>query len=122
MKRSDVSNVDVCAAYAIARQLNCFPTAVLLAEFSDFNKEYKEGKLRLLEIEKVCYRAMERAESHGLIDYGVSLRSGWLTNKGILLLWKNYPVSLFTLYDLFPWVKPNMKLEFKNLLDDFLSS
>ena len=32
--------------------------------------------------EKVCYRACERAERHGLIECGVSLRSGWLTEKG----------------------------------------
>lgn len=35
---------------------------------------------------KVCYRAMERAYDHGLIEYGTSLRSGWLTNKGKELL------------------------------------
>ena len=34
------------------------------------------------EPEKVCYRAMERAENRGLIDCGVSLRSGWITEKG----------------------------------------
>lgn len=32
---------------------------------------------------KVCYRAMERAFDRGLIEYGVSLRAGWLTDKGI---------------------------------------
>lgn len=31
---------------------------------------------------KVCYRACERAARRGLVDYGVSLRSGWLTEKG----------------------------------------
>ena len=31
---------------------------------------------------KVCYRAMERACKRGFIDYGVSLRSGWLTSAG----------------------------------------
>lgn len=36
--------------------------------------------------EKVCYRAMERAEKRGLIEYGVSLRTGWLTDKGKALL------------------------------------
>jgi len=38
------------------------------------------------EPEKVCYRAMERAEERGLIDYGVSLRTGWLSEKGEELL------------------------------------
>lgn len=32
--------------------------------------------------EKVCFRAMERAADRGLIEYGVSLRTGWLTEKG----------------------------------------
>lgn len=36
--------------------------------------------------EKVCWRAMERASRRGLIDSGVSLRSGWLTDKGLALL------------------------------------
>jgi len=32
--------------------------------------------------EKVIYAAMERTYDHGLIECGVSLRSGWLTEKG----------------------------------------
>lgn len=36
--------------------------------------------------EKVAYRACERAFGNGLIDYGVSLRTGWLTDKGKALL------------------------------------
>lgn len=39
--------------------------------------------------EKVCYRAMERAAKRGLIDYGTSLRSGWLTTEGDELLAKS---------------------------------
>jgi len=38
------------------------------------------------EPEKVCDRALERAEKHGLVECGVSLRSGWLTEKGKALL------------------------------------
>lgn len=38
---------------------------------------------------KVCYRAMERAEERGLIEYGTSLRTGWLTEKGKALLQKS---------------------------------
>lgn len=38
------------------------------------------------ECEKVCYRAMERAYDRGLIECGVSLRTGWLTEKGLALL------------------------------------
>lgn len=35
---------------------------------------------------KVCFRAMERAAGRDLIEYGVSLRTGWLTEKGEALL------------------------------------
>lgn len=35
--------------------------------------------------EKVAYSAMERAYDRGLIEYGVSLRTGWITDKGIAL-------------------------------------
>lgn len=35
---------------------------------------------------KVCYCAMERAARRELIDCGVSLRSGWITEKGLALL------------------------------------
>lgn len=35
---------------------------------------------------KVCYRAMERAEERGFIEYGVSLRTGWLTESGLDLI------------------------------------
>lgn len=38
------------------------------------------------EAEKVCYRAMERAERRGLIEVGTSLRTGWLSAKGKQLL------------------------------------
>lgn len=36
--------------------------------------------------EKVCYRAMQRAERRGLVEYGTSLRTGWLTPAGKTLL------------------------------------
>jgi len=36
--------------------------------------------------EKVALRAMERSNNRGLIDYGVSLRSAWPTEKGIKLI------------------------------------
>lgn len=35
----------------------------------------------------VCYRAMERANKRGLIGYGVSLRTAWLTELGEFTLW-----------------------------------
>lgn len=38
--------------------------------------------------EKVCFRAMERAIKYGLLEYGVSIRTAWLTEKGKELLSK----------------------------------
>lgn len=38
------------------------------------------------ESHKVCLRAVERACSRGLIDYGVSLRRPWPTPEGLSLL------------------------------------
>lgn len=35
---------------------------------------------------KVCYRAMERACDRDLIEFGVSLRTGWPTPKGLALV------------------------------------
>lgn len=37
--------------------------------------------------EKVCFRAVERACRRGLIEYGVSLRTGWLTREGLDLVY-----------------------------------
>lgn len=36
--------------------------------------------------EKECLAAMEKAADLGLVEYGVSLRSGWLTHKGYNLI------------------------------------
>lgn len=38
------------------------------------------------EPEKVCYRACERAANKGYIEYGVSLRAGWITDAGKSLM------------------------------------
>ena len=35
---------------------------------------------------KVCFRAMERCCGRGYVDYGTSLRSGWITEKGLKLI------------------------------------
>ena len=35
---------------------------------------------------KVCYSAMERAYDKGYIEFGTSLRSGWVTEKGMELI------------------------------------
>lgn len=36
--------------------------------------------------EKVCYSAMQRDYLKGFIEYGVSLRTGWLTEAGKALI------------------------------------
>ena len=42
--------------------------------------------LRTGQSPKVCWRAMERACSRNLIEWGVSLRYAWVTPKGRALL------------------------------------
>jgi len=75
MKTSDISDKAVCEAvaqYQASRKPAPFPYETLAKQFNC--------------PEKVAYRALERAERHGLIEYGVSLRTGWLTEKGEALL------------------------------------
>lgn len=72
MSRKDITDYQVCRAYAIWKQTGIFPDE-LLQEWTNQPK-------------KICYAAIQRVESHGLIDCGVSLRSGWLTAKGLELL------------------------------------
>lgn len=75
MKRSDISDKDVCEAvdrYWNNKQYGLFP--------------YQELSLKFGCPEKVAYSACERAVEHGIIEYGVSLRTGWLTDKGKELL------------------------------------
>lgn len=77
MSTKDVTDLDVCRAYADAKAMGYarFPHE-LLAE-------------RTGQCEKVCFRAMERAERRGFVEYGVSRRLGWLTEKGQAFLAQN---------------------------------
>lgn len=69
MSRKHVPDLMVCKAYLIAATMKRrWPTDILV----DMSGECP----------KVCYRAMERAARHGLIKWGNSLRSGWLTQAG----------------------------------------
>lgn len=72
MKRRDITDEMVCRAYADKKALGTTAETLLM--------ERTGAPL------KVVYRAMERADDHGLIEWGVSLRTGWLTPKGIALL------------------------------------
>lgn len=63
------------------------------AEFSAKNRQGErcECPMEKLSAEtgepfKVVYRAYERAERRGLIDYGVSLRTAWPTDAGLALI------------------------------------
>lgn len=60
-------------------------------------QKYREQPIRKLfpydylmqwtgECEKVCFSAMNRCVRRGYVEYGVSLRTGWITEKGLLLL------------------------------------
>ena len=75
-----VTDLEVCTAFALyQRDLGPWPNEILARETG--------------EPEKVCYRAMERASRKGLINYGVSLRSGWLTPEGWEFLSKHGTTS-----------------------------
>jgi hypothetical protein len=72
-KRSDISDLEVCkAVQKYQNTLGDFPYQTLAKKFSCN--------------EKLAYSACERAYDNGLIEYGVSLRTGWLTDKGKELL------------------------------------
>lgn len=93
-KRSDISDAVVCAAYlpqmhrreteplsdTLAR---AFVTPGIEAP-EDLFADAVLGRVTGAP-PKVVQAAMERAADRGLIDYGVSLRSGWLTPDGLAL-------------------------------------
>lgn len=75
MKRSDISDIQVvaCAAsYQSQTPVSSFVTDLIVEETG---APYK-----------VAEAAMERALDHGLIEYGVSLRTAWPTREGMALL------------------------------------
>ncbi|MEM9354618.1 MAG: hypothetical protein AAGB04_00260 [Pseudomonadota bacterium] len=74
MATKDITDRQVLLAYQEAKQQRkvVFPYQILMRDTG--------------QCQKVCYRAMERAANRGLIEYGVSLRSGWITDEGRKLL------------------------------------
>lgn len=75
MATKDVTDLMVCKAYKQYRDGwpdSPWPYEILQAETG--------------ECFKVCWKAMERACDRDLIEFGVNLRSGWLTEKGLELL------------------------------------
>lgn len=75
MARKNITDKQVCEVYAKTMKqgtFHRFPYEILSEETG--------------ECEKVCYSAIERAYNREYIEYGVSLRTGWLTEKGKKLL------------------------------------
>ncbi len=103
-KRSDITDEMVCRAYLPQMQrLEAEQAAEasltlgdILAEAfarakSDADEAEPEFADAVLQRQtgapwKVIDAAMERASDRGLVDYGVTLRSGWLTDKGKALI------------------------------------
>lgn len=79
MKRSDITDLQMLEAYEQFRMRKKepwdgkFADAILKERFPDAP-------------EKVIWAAMERVSDRNLVEYGTSLRSGWLTDKGKALL------------------------------------
>jgi len=80
MATKDITDKEVCLAYKVAE----------LQRGEDWENDYEFPYIILQRMTgqpfKVCYRAMERAADRDYIEYGVSLRTGWLTGKGKALL------------------------------------
>ena len=69
MKTADIPDYAVLSAYEKSKaDPSKLPESILMREFDAHPK--------------VCAAACVRAFERGLIDYGVSLRTGWITDKG----------------------------------------
>ncbi len=73
-----INDRQVCEAYA---KYKAFKQSGPHIKFADEFLQEMTGRPH-----DECYIAMEEAAGRDLIDYGVSLRSGWLTEKGKHLL------------------------------------
>ena len=79
MATKDITDRQVCEAIRDARNMewrrdgeNCWPYDLLTE--------------RTGQPFKVCWRAMERTYNRRLVECGVNLRTGWLTDAGEILL------------------------------------
>lgn len=88
-KRSDVTDKMVVAAYAEYGRDHARIYGEELPSMLDFARKYEPCPYpydRLMSVlgcpTKVAYVAMERACDRGYIEFGVSLRTGWITDKG----------------------------------------
>ncbi len=84
-KRSDISTFRVLEAFAVTwvERKRCLSAEASLAIATPGQRLQRDFPSFS---EKLIWRAMEREESRGYIEYGVSLNAGWLTNKGIAKL------------------------------------
>lgn len=78
MATKDITDLQVCEAFS---QMRSRRDAGEIGVYVDDILHQQTG-----EHMKVCFRAMERACSRGLVDYGVWLRGGWLTEAGTDLI------------------------------------
>jgi hypothetical protein len=74
MATKDISDAQVCRAYLMAK------------EESRWQWPYDVLRELTGQHENVCFRAMERAAARGFVNYGTSLRSGWVTESGMRLI------------------------------------
>ena len=81
-----ITDAQVCQAVQDCKTR--LETVELMYQTKPFLWPYQLLAQRTGQCEKVCFCAMERAANLGLIECGVSLRSGWLTEKGKAILTK----------------------------------
>lgn len=82
-----ISDTEVCAAY-LACQIQKDAEKARGRPWWQSRHETAEVVLKRMTgaSDDACLLAMDRAEDKGLVEYGVSLRTGWLTGKGLALL------------------------------------
>ena len=81
MATKDITDAQVC------RAVQAYQDTMEASGFTaDCPYPYEALAIETGQAEKVCYRAMERAYRRQLIECGVSLRTGWLTDKGKALI------------------------------------
>ena len=82
MATKDITDLQVVEAYAeMKRHMDAIREIKRTFQYADEILERMTGQPL-----KVCQRAMERAYGHGLVEYGMWLRGGWLTDAGKSLL------------------------------------
>ena len=101
MARKDITDLQVCLAVAESDS-NRKHKLANMESGPPYLSTHIDEILNLMTDQpiKVCYRALERAYSRGLVDYGVGLYIGWLTDAGKQLLAaageKSFPQSATT--------------------------